>query len=90
MKNNKKLLKSFIESDIQWSPELKEEILDIIKNTKDIALKNKNLEFIWNSFELTFRKNKIKLYNQFTEEKSKYKIKFFLKCFKESTKKITN
>ena len=77
----KDFFQEFFESDIQWSSMIVEEIFDIIKNIKKTEKKQ---EFIWNSFELIFTKNKVEFFNQFTQEK----FEISLDNFEEKLKKL--
>ena len=76
VKNNNNFLQDFIESDIQGSKMILEDIFEIIKSVKNIWEKK---EFVWNSFELVFSKNKVNFLNQFTQEKFVMSLKDFEK-----------
>ena len=76
----KDFFQEFFESDIQWSSMIVEEIFDIIKNVKKTEKKQ---EFIWNSFELIFTKNKVEFFNQFTQEKFEISLDNFIKRLKK-------
>ncbi len=83
-KNNfcDEILNDFIESDIQGSEMILKEIFGKIKKIplSNSLPKGERIvwqEFIWNSFELTFREKKVKLFNQFTEEECEISLEKF-------------